>query len=110
MEIQIRKTKITKAIFSQMQMASTSQIISYAVLGWVVCKGEWIILYKDNVPVKYRLFRNVTLDLDTLDLKVDVTFGHIPLHYKGDKDELVTLARMLRTIKHQALDLGQFFL
>lgn len=62
MEVLLRKTKITKSIFNQMQYARPKEVHQYNVLGWCLVSDEkFILLYdeKTKTPFKYQWFTNL---------------------------------------------------
>jgi hypothetical protein len=123
MEVILKKSKITKAIFNQIQFATIDQLKVSKVLGWVDAgkEGTFIVLYDGpmNILYKFRMFKEVKLrdihpgeDGVYLDVYFKTSVRILSYVWAKDKPDAVRgeAARTLLFVRAEAYRLGQFFL
>lgn len=122
MEVLLKKTKITKSIFNQMQTARSKNLKSYKILGFcLLSESKWVLLYdeKTSTPFKYEFMTNIFKGVIEED-----QHGYTPPHphyvsmysnstYKlplKTEQEAKDICQTLIDTMEKASELGQIFL
>lgn len=122
MEVLLKKTKITKSIFNQMQKAHSKDFHLYKVLGFcLVNEKKWILLYDEKLstPLKYDFITNIKQGVVKTD-KDGYTTIHphyvschstidIKLTFKTEEEAKKVYNNLIETM-NKASELGQIFL
>ena len=117
MIVEIKKTKLTKSIISQISLASCKDLESsqFEVIGWCVNKGKWIILYNPitNELRKYYFITDILRGFNEKKFYVNVKFGtlYVSVTYTSkDENENNIFFVKITAIKLAAEEKGQFFI
>jgi hypothetical protein len=121
MEVVLKKTKITKAIFNQIQFANIHQLQSGEVLGWVDAgKGPVIILQQRNTHELSKI--NMIKDVKIRDVHPQEKYLYVDITSTGNRalrtwywtkeevDAREQFKKTLLNVRAEAYKLGQFFL
>jgi hypothetical protein len=118
MEVILKKTKITSAVFKQTLTANSFDFETFEVLGFCVINNQkWILMYKSSTKElrKYLMFTDLKNEVNNSDLRytVKVIFdnNYVPKTYATkDENESLDFIKTLNTVKHKAVTHGQIFL
>lgn len=118
MEVILKRTKITKAIFSQIQVASLKSIKTNIILGYCIIKGEkWVLLYDEEeknikkYPQIYQVKFEVSPDGKQFTTVVYFSANYISRRYVFDSIEACRNATdLISLLKDSFFSKGQIYL
>lgn len=125
MEVQLKKTKISKSILSQTVRCSDIDLTNGDVLGWCIFKNlKYIVIYRHDINQlsKFPLFRDIefgnnyhyNLHSNTISshwVKIKLDGNYVPLNYNCKTiEETNIFISSLNQIKLKAENLGQFYI
>lgn len=125
MEVQLKKTKISKSILSQTVRCSDIDLNIGAVLGWCIFKStKYIVLYRHDINQlsKFPYFKDIefgdnyhdTLSINKISshwVKIKLYGNYVPLNYNcKTTEEMNIFISSLNQIKLKAETLGQFYI